>query len=321
VIPISIPCNLGQKVGDIRWSGFFANVFGAKRKRHTFSEPSRLSRKRMMVSNVKSRRCVYGVDFSGARDAGERIWIARGNNIGEETLDVVDLFQAKALSGSGRERGLSHRALATFIGEQEHGIFGLDFPFSLPRDLVRGKSWEEFVLTFDRAYKSPEEFRRLCRSEANGRELRRHTDIESRTPFSPYNLRLYKQTYFGIRDVLAALVKTDTARILPMQQPLDGKAWVLEICPASTLKGENLSMPYKWRADNRRAARLMILEAIEERLRLRVTKSILRSRIVSDIGGDALDSVIAALATFKALRTTFAIDTSCPYDIEGWVYT
>jgi hypothetical protein len=234
---------------------------------------------------------------------------------------VVDLFQAKSLPGSGRKRGLSHGALAAFIGEQKNGIFGLDFPFSLPRGLVRGTSWKEFVLSFDKAYKGPEEFRSLCRAEAGGRELKRHTDIESGAPFSPYNLRLFRQTYFGIRDVLAVLIKTDTARILPMQQPLDGKACVLEICPASTLKRENLSMPYKGRADNRRAARLKILEAIEERLRLRVASSVLRSRIVSDIGGDALDSVIAALATFKAFRNRFALDASCAYDIEGWIYT
>jgi hypothetical protein len=273
-----------------------------------------------MTSRVNSRRCVYGVDFSGAQDAGERIWIAQGN-IGREALDVIDLFQAKSLPGSGKERGLSHGALAAFIGEQEHGVFGLDFPFSLPLDLVSGKDWEEFVLSFDKAYKGPEELRSLCLSEAGGRELKRHTDIESRAPFSPYNLRLYRQTYFGIRDVLAALIKTDAARILPMQEPLEGKAWVLEICPASTLKRENLSTPYKGRADNRRAARIKILEAIEERLQLRITRSILRSRIADDDGGDALDSVIAALATFKALRDTWAFDTSRPYDIEGWVFT
>ena len=153
-----------------------------------------------------------------------------------------------------------------------------------------------------------------------GRELKRNPDIESRTPFSPYNLRLFRQTYFGIRDVLATLIKADTACILPMQQPLDGKAWVLEICPASTLKRENLRMPYKGRAVGRRAARLKILQAIEERLRLRVATSVIRSKIVSDIGGDALDAVIAALATFKASRNTFALDAPCPYDIEGWVY-
>ena len=277
------------------------------------------ARDRGVVDSHRPHRWVCGVDFSGARDAGERIWIARGS-IEADVLNLADLFQAKSLPGSGRERGLSHRALETFIGEQEHGIFGLDFPFSLPRDLVRGKSWEEFVLTFEKAYKSPEDFRELCRSAASGRELRRHTDIESRTTFSPYNLRLFRQTYFGIRDVLAALIKADAACILPMQQPIDGKAWVLEICPASTLKRENLTTSYKGRAEVRRIARIKILQAIEKRLQLRVTTSVTRSKITEDCGGDALDSVIAALATFRAFRNSFALDAAFPYDREGWVY-
>jgi hypothetical protein len=266
-----------------------------------------------------SRRWVYGVDFSGARDAGRRIWLARCS-IGEGALNLEDLFQAESLPGSGRERGLSHRALAAFIGEQEDGIFGLDFPFSLPGDLIKGKSWDEFVLTFSKTYASPEDFRELCRSQASGRELRRHTDIESKTPFSPYNLRIFRQTYFGIRDVLATLVRTYKARILPMQQPLDDKAWVLEICPASTLEKQNIKRPYKGRADNRRAARRKILEAIEGNCNLKVAGSAIRATIESDIGGDALDSVVAALATFNAFRNSFVPDASCPYELEGWVY-
>jgi len=265
------------------------------------------------------RRWVCGVDFSGARDAGRRIWLARCK-IGEDAVNLVDLLQAESLPGSGRARGLNHRALAAYIGKQKDAVFGLDFPFSLPIGLIRAKTWKEFVLTFEESYKSPEDFRKLCRSEAKGRELRRHTDMVSRAPFSPYNLRLFRQTYFGIKDVLSALVRTDAACILPMQQPLNGKAWVVEICPASTLKKENLRTPYKGSENNRTAARRKILEALEENLRLRVVTSALRSKIISDIGGDALDSVIAAMATFNACRNSFALDTSSPYDREGWVY-
>jgi hypothetical protein len=277
------------------------------------------ARERGAVSSLRPRRWVCGIDFSGARDAGERIWIARCS-IRENTLNVSDLFQAKSLPGSGRERGLSHRTLATFIGEQEEVIVGLDFPFSLPLGLIWGKSWEEFILTFEEAFTSPEDFRERCRAAASGRELKRNTDIESKTPFSPYNLRVYRQTYFGIRDVLAPLIRADSACILPMQQPRDGKAWVLEICPASTLKREHLRAPYKGRAEIRRTARIKILQALEKRLQLRVTASVTRSKIAEDCGGDALDSVIAALAAFRASRNSFALDAAFPYDREGWVY-
>jgi hypothetical protein len=265
------------------------------------------------------RRSVCGVDFSGARDAGRRIWIARCK-IGEDAVNLLDLLPAESLPGSGRARELSYRALASCIGKQKDAVFGLDFPFSLPGGLIRAKTWKEFVLTFEETYKGPEDFRKLCRSGAKGRDLKRRTDMVSRAPFSPYNLRLFRQTYFGIKDVLTALVRTGAACILPMQQPLHGKAWVVEICPASTLKKENLRMPYKGRGNNRMAARRKILEALEENLQLRVVTPAIRSKIISEIGGDALDSVIAAVATFNAQRNSFLLDTSSPYDREGWVY-
>jgi hypothetical protein len=271
------------------------------------------------VSRNEGRGWVYGVDFSGARDAGKRAWIARCS-ITEGALNLVDLFQATSLPGSGRARELSHNALVGFIGNQEDAIFGLDFPFSLPWALLGEASWKEFVLGFAQTYPSPEDFPELCRARAEGRELKRTTDIESRAPFSPYNLRVFRQTYFGIRDVLAPLVKTDRACILPMQRPCEGKAWVIEICPASTLKREHLSTPYKGRTEKRKAARQGILESLEEHLQLKIAANAMRSNIIDDNGGDALDSVIAALAAFKAFRSSFALDALSPYEIEGWVY-
>lgn len=268
---------------------------------------------------MNRRTWVYGIDFSGARDAGGRIWIARCS-ITTGTLNLVDLVQAKSLPGSGRARGLSHKALAEFIGSQEDAICGLDFPFSLPRSLVSRASWKEFVLGFDQDYKGPEDFRDQSRSRARGKELKRATDMESKAPFSPYNLRVFRQTYFGIRDVLAPLVRTNTACILPFQEPLDGKPWVIEICPASTLNKEHVRAPYKGRTDHRKAARRRILESLEEKFRLRIAASVLRSNIIGDMGGDALDSVIAALAASRAFRNSFHIDASLPYQIEGWVY-
>ena len=105
-----------------------------------------------------------------------------------------------------------------------------------------------------------------------------------------------------------------------MQQALDGKAWVIEICPASTLKKQHLSIPYKGRTDNGKAARRRILKSLEEKLQLRIAAYATRSKIIDDIGGDALDSVIAALAAFKAFRNSFDIDASFAYETEGWVY-
>ena len=264
-------------------------------------------------------RIVYGIDFSGARDAGRRIWVACGIIEGVE-LFVTECFRAKDLSGSGEDRERSHRALRGFINKQKNSIFGMDFPFGLPKTLVKEGSWEEWVLAFQDRYTSPEQFRGSCTSTSGGKELKRLTDVERKTPFSPYNLRLYRQTFFGIKDVLGPLIRDSAVSILPMQKPVSGKAWVIEVCPASTLKKERLSSPYKGGGGKKRSAREKILRCMQNTGILKIQKSALRSTIIDDRGGDALDSVIAAFAAFRALRGGLTFEKNSPYALEGWVY-
>lgn len=276
-------------------------------------------RRARMITFAEKRRFIYGVDFSGAKDAGKRIWIARGL-IKEDALMITGCFQAEDLPGSGREREQSLKALREFIGKQKHSIFGLDFPFGIPKALVKEESWEKFVVSFEATYKSPDEFRTLCKLAAWGKELKRFTDLEGKAPFSPYNLRLYRQTYFGIRDVLGPLMKNNTDCVLPMQKPSPDRTWVIEICPASTLKRENLRLPYKGWDETRRAARAKILEGMAKAGFLGIKEEGLRSAIVDNPGGDALDSVIAAFATFRALRNGFTFEKNSPYSLEGLVF-
>lgn len=264
-------------------------------------------------------RIVYGIDFSGARDAGRRIWIARGI-IEEAGLFVTECFQAKDLPDSGEDRERSHRALREFVNKQKDSIFGMDFPFGLPKILVKEGSWEEWLLAFQDRYTSPEQFRGLCTVTSGGKELKRLTDVERKTPFSPYNLRLYRQTFFGIKDVLGPLIRDRAVSILPMQKPVPGKSWVIETCPASTLKKERLSSPYKGEGEKKRSARKKILRCMENTGILRIKKSALHSTIIDNRGGDALDSVIAAFATFRALRGGITFEKNSPYALEGWVY-
>ena len=266
-----------------------------------------------------SCRSVYGVDFSGAKEAGKKIWIARAV-IEEDVLLITECFQAKDLPGSGRDREQSLIALREFIRKQKDSIFGLDFPFGLPGNLVKEERWEKFVLSFEDAYKDPCEFKTACQLASGGKELKRSTDIETKTPFSPYNIRLYRQTYFGIRDVLGPLISNDMVCVLPMQKPLPDRPWVLEICPASTLKQENLRLSYKGRDEKHKTARVRILEGMKKTGVLKIKRSALRTKILEDNSGDAIDSVIAAVATFRALRDGFVFDENSPYALEGLVY-
>lgn len=275
-----------------------------------------------MISLPGIRQVIYGVDFSGAKDAGRKIWIT-GGVIEGDVLLIKECFKAEDISGSGRDRERSLMALREFIKKQKESIIGLDFPFGIPRTLVKGESWERFVVSFEGSYNSPEEFRAVCTKVSDGKELKRFTDLEAKTPFSPYNLRLYRQTYFGIRDVLGPLIRDSIVCVLPMQKPLPDRAWVLEICPASTLKMRNLHLPYKGRGEIKRTSRERILESIQKTGVLIIKESSLYSAILSDIGGDALDSVIAAFTTFWALRNGFLFDKfdkNSLYASEGWVY-
>ncbi len=266
---------------------------------------------------------VYGVDFSGAKDAGKKIWIASGV-IEDGVLRIEDCRRGDALTGSGKGRDRCLTALRDFIERQEGACaFGIDFPFGLPRALVKQDNWEDFVLSFPGSYSNPEEFRYICRVAAGGSELKRVTDRESRTPFSSYNLRLYRQTYFGIRDVLHPLVRDRLAYVLPMQSALPDRPWVLEICPASTLKRENLYLRYYKRGtDESYATRARILEGIEATGILSIPAREVRSAVLEDRHGDALDSVIAAFATFRAIRNPvcLTVEDNEAYTLEGYVY-
>ncbi len=99
-----------------------------------------------------------------------------------------------------------------------------------------------------------------------------------------------------------------------MQTPHDQQPWLIEICPASTLKRLDLYVPYKGKSDRHRAARTKILTALP----IRLSRAI-RSAVLDDPEGDALDSIIAALAVFRAEHQTgFSVPTR--YRREGFVF-
>lgn len=268
---------------------------------------------------------IYGVDFSGAKNAGTKIWVTNAVTVGN-TLGIEDCYQARDLPHSASERDRCLGALRSFIAVQKSCAVGLDFPFSLPRTLVKANSWQGFVLTFASRYPDPEQFREDCRRSAVGPESqsKRETDIEAKTPWCAYNLRIYKQTYYGIRDVLAPLVRGGLAYVLPMQRDATpDKPWLLEVCPASTLQKRCLYLlPYKRSDKESMMRRTRILDGLQQTSAISIESSTLRSKILNDSHGDALDSVIAALATFCALGNPARLfdPGASAYRLEGHVY-
>jgi hypothetical protein len=264
---------------------------------------------------------VIGVDFSGAEKAGDAIWIAEASIDGER-VRIESCRRAADLAGSGRERARCLPALVEFIAEQGNAIIGCDFPFSLPSAMVDPGGWRAFALGLGSRFSCAEEFLADCRRRSSGREIRRTCDRESRVPFAAYNLRIYRQTYHGIRDVLAPLLRTSGAVVLPMENPRPDLPWVIETCPASTLKHADLYPSYKGRGDAARDARRHIVNGLVRRGLLAPLSRSLRRLAIENHGGDALDSMVAAAATGRARRAgAFGdiIPTRCEL-VEGRVY-
>jgi hypothetical protein len=263
---------------------------------------------------------IFGVDFSGAEKAGDAIWIAEGYADGSR-VHIESCRPASALPGSRSERAHSLAALVTFIADQRSAVVGCDFPFSLPAEMIEERNWRAFALGFAGRYPTADSFLADCRQRANGREIRRACDRDSRVPFAPYNLRIYRQTYHGIRDVLAPLLRGSAAIVLPMEAALPDRPWVIETCPASTLKHAGLYLSYKGRGTEAADARRAVIAGLVRRHWLASLSPALRRLAIDNSGGDALDSMIAAMATAR-VHATGGLTAGCNgvEAMEGRVY-
>jgi hypothetical protein len=240
----------------------------------------------------------------------------------KETFVVRQLWRAQELPNSSPSRDRCLDVLRKWIQGMGPSALGFDFPFGLPQTLMGGQDWRDFVTGFADRFRSAESFADWCRRKACGKELKRTTDEAARTPFSVYNLRMFRQTYWGIASVLGPLVADDRVSVLPMQQPVPGRPHLLETCPASTLKRLGLYTPYKGRELRHRRERKAIVAALDD-AGLATVPADLTDVIVGDTGGDALDAVIAGVATTAAVtHPDFPrIAWRDEYALEACVYT
>jgi len=231
---------------------------------------------------------VYGIDFSGARDAARRTWIAR--------IDGGDVTWVKRESELGE-------SLVSFLA-RAGCVVGIDAPLSLPADMMDG-GWEQWARGFASRFPNADAFRADCRRRS-AYENKRAVEREAKVPFASWNLRLFKQTWRVMSEIVGPLVRDGSAVVAPQQSPRPGLTTLIEVCPASTLQRRGVRVPYKGQAAELRAAR-------EELARVFDAPSI----AVDDAGGDALDAVIAARVAAEALR---AGDWREPVPGEGRIY-
>ena len=120
---------------------------------------------------MRGVQTIYCIDFSGAKDAGNKIWIAKGIPDGGRLM-VSECYRAKDLPSSGKGIEDCLLALVKLISSNKDAVFGFDFPFGLPAPLVHERTWEDFVSAFSQRDRSPEAFPNTCRKSNGGRELK-----------------------------------------------------------------------------------------------------------------------------------------------------
>jgi len=257
---------------------------------------------------MQNQTSIIGVDFSGAALAGEKIWVAEGYVDGD-SLKISCLERAAYLPTGSLERENALPALVAWLQTFQNAYVGFDFPFALQKsNLKPHQSWRDWVLGLPAQFKTSDEFRDEYPDD------KRRADIDAKTPFSPLNLRLYRQTYHGIRDVLTPLL-ANGAHAVPFEEANEGLI-LLEICPASLLKKEKLYLSYKGKSEAQLLNRELILGGIEQRYSIEISED-LRQKALENTEGDALDAILAAICVFKTK------DFSAKHELdkfEGRVY-
>jgi hypothetical protein len=248
-------------------------------------------------------RRILGVDFSGASDAGHKIWIAEAwldPAVADQPLRINACFPAIMLPQSGKTPDLAIAALANYVTSEATTIAGCDFPFSLPAELVDAASWQAFIASFRQRFPDHDAYRNDNRRRTNLLEIKRRTDRIAGTPFNSYNLRLYRQAWWGMAHLLYPLVVGNRATIVPQMCMNQGKPVLIEVCAACSLKHLDCYPSYKGRTTTHRAARKRILDCLIGKNLLQPPTRALRRLLLENTGGDALDAVIGAIATSRA---------------------
>ena len=285
------------------------------------------------IDRLPEIRRVFGVDFSGARNSGVNAWIAETElTAGEAMLRLTKLAPLGRLAG-GDDRDTVNDYLVAQIRSSEATLWGFDFPFGLPIELKLG-GWRRNLRELRRFPGDAKDYGRFLversRQLVDTMHIRRITDRETQTPFDCYHYRIIYQTFHGMRDVLGRVAGDDATCVLPFQftklsSSNRPRRVVVEACPSSTLK--RLGLPhrlYKQRSGKpptaeQQAVRRTILAAIGRSVKISPRH---RQTILSNPGGDALDSVLAAVGSFTAWRSDdhAAVARHSRYRREGRVY-
>ena len=280
---------------------------------------------------------VYGVDFSGAKDAERNVWIA-GGPLSEDELEIETLGTAKSvLDGDVSGQAETHAGLVDWLRDRESAAVGLDFSFGLPSTLLEATEdpptdWTAFLDSFPPADCSdPDAFedwgKQRTRDATDGERafLKRETDAPVGAG-SPYGFIGSTITFHGVRDVLAPVVRGSdggeaAATVAPMQETtFEAPLTLLETYPAGVLDRLGLQRrSYKGASDEEREARRGNLDGLLDATDLAVDRAD-HETVIENSGGDALDAVVAAAATLRAVESGFPVEADRYDPREGHIY-
>lgn len=248
---------------------------------------------------------LHGVDFSGADSGG-----AAKIRVVERELSSPR--SAVVVRGQFDRTGLV-RAIRASASDGRAHLWRVDAPSGLPLATLA-----ECGLTGDwmavaewmRGLGSPRGWRKDVR-EHTRREPRRVCDAAAATPLAPMNLRVFKQTWTFMCEVLLPLAEAGVS-VEPMRPVAGARTVVCEGCPASVLAARGWARrgykgagepPARVRAETVRELRnngMTIPPAVAE-------------QAIADQEGDLLDALLLVTEPAHTVVPREAI-------IEGWVY-
>ncbi|HJY75527.1 MAG TPA: DUF429 domain-containing protein [Burkholderiales bacterium] len=260
---------------------------------------------------------IYGVDFTCAPRRAKPITVAAG------------ALKGKTLEISVVERLETFGKFEELLSRPGPWIGGFDFPFSLPRELVRDLDWPTGwnALVRHCAAMPRQDFRQALDAYRNTRPVGRRyahraTDLPagSSSPMKLVNPPVALMFHEGAPRLLASGVH------VPALFEGDSRRVALEAYPGLLVR-KQLGIRDSYKSDTRSeqtparaAARQRIVEALRKGLPLGI-KLRAKADLVADGSGDTLDAVICAVqAAWAAAQPRYGLPVRVPR-AEGWIVT
>jgi Protein of unknown function (DUF429) len=263
---------------------------------------------------------IYGVDFTCAPRRAKPITAALGQLKG----NVLEIERVERLP--------SFEEFEALLARPGPWVGGFDFPFSLPRELVRDlgwpATWPELVAhcaAMSRlALRAALDAYRASRP-VGAKYAHRATDhpAGSSSPMKLVNPPVALMFHEGAPRLLAAGVH------IPALAPGDAQRVALEAYPGLLVR-KQLGLRASYKSDTRseqtparRAIRRRVVQALKagEPLGIRLNVRGLQAALIAEGSGDLLDAVICALqAAWAATRPRYGIPPQAPAH-EGWIVT